>query len=124
MIGAAAVALAVELRALSELAAWGPLSERVEGALAGLRGEEGISDREIDRLRRWARRWPLLAPELRTFYRLAAPTDERASRALWWVLDNRGGRPEPFRSYGLRDSYEQWTGRPTSLDLLPSIALR
>lgn len=119
MTGAAAIALAVELAPLSPLKDWQPVAELVEEVLSALRGHGSLSDRDIQRIRRWARRWPRLHPVLREWYAEVAPKDARASRALLWLLTSGGELPPDSLRWAARAAMVEWTGREPAFDPLP-----
>lgn len=111
MTGAAAIALACELQHLAPLRDWTPVAETVDAVLDALRGDGGISEYEIQRIRRWSRRWRRINPILRDWYAQIAPKDARASRALLWILTSAGeAPPDPIR-WSARAAMTEWTGR-------------
>lgn len=117
--GAAAVALAAELTPLRGLVGWRPLDERVAEVLAALGGVEGVDEFAVQRLRRWASRWPRLHPALQAFYAYAAPRDLRASSALWWVLDHDHSAELPRNLVvSVYCAWRETEGEPT-IELMP-----
>jgi hypothetical protein len=121
MNGSAAIALAAELAPLAELRDWPPVAERVESVLDGLRGSGSLSESDVATLRRWSRRWRRVSAPLREFYSTRAPIDERAERALLWVLCSASGpAPGPLRG-AVKSAWLDSGRRETSIELLPKI---
>jgi hypothetical protein len=83
--GAAAIALAAELSALSDLKEWPELERRVERVLEALGGGQGVDAREVRELRDAAARWRRLRPDVRRFY-VDNHGDETVSIVLWHLL--------------------------------------
>lgn len=121
MTGAAAIALAHELAPLAPLRDWPPVAQLVDEILAALRGHGSISEREIQQVRRWSRRWTRLHPILRDWYAEAAPKDARADRALLWLLSTDGGPPPDPLRWSVRAAMTEWTGRDCPFDPLPRL---
>lgn len=116
-----AMALALELRALgTELAAWGPVGERVERLAGAARGDgEGLTDADVRVLRLWAFRWSKLGPNLRAFYAEHAG-EAWASAALWTVLDGRG-RPFAAQHAQLHRAWRDSPHHVPGIDPLPRV---
>lgn len=119
-IGAAAIALARELQALTDLHEWRPVATRVEAVTTALRGGDGISEREVADLRAACARWPRLSSSLREFYAHHAPRDAIASIALWHLLfkPERDGISGPMRGH-LRRLWSDHNGASPAADLYP-----
>ena len=75
----------LELSPLAGLS-WTLLQQRMSLLAGALRGEEGITERELLDLRRWCFRWQLFPKEVQAFYRAEAPADW-VDRVLWILLD-------------------------------------
>lgn len=118
-----ALALAVELAPLADLARWRPVAMRMEHVLDAMRGGDGIDQRQVDELRAWTATWRRVSPRVRAFYRVALSRPLRAGhafavdRALWRVL--RGGDVQPWVGAALRELFEEIEGRPPTVDLTP-----
>jgi hypothetical protein len=117
--GAAAIAFAVELAPLAPLRDWPPVAETVGEALSALRGDGSVSERDVQRIRRWSRRWSRLHPVLRDWYAEVAPKDDRVSRALLWLLTSAGEVPPDPLKWSTRAAMVEWTGRQPAFDPLP-----
>lgn len=91
---AALVMLASEIAPLSELRDWQPVQELVDLLLAALRGQDGISAEEVDRLRSWTYRWQAVPLTLRAWWSRRAPQDRSLSAALWSYLQGRAPTPQ------------------------------
>ena len=119
------VGLALELGDLgAALGSWPPVGERLAGLQAAMRGDDGISRGEVERLRRWSRIWATL-PE-HDFWIAGTRSDTLYSVAVKYglhrVLD--GERPEGALRGAIRSAYEHWAGEPPPCELFPPKATR
>lgn len=78
------VSLLLHVAALSGLAGCPDVDAMAERVCAAVRGNEGLDRWDVERLQRWVRRWSLVAPEVRVFYRrgLDAVLSDGNRRAL------------------------------------------
>jgi len=121
--GAAAVALAAELAALSPLRLWEPVESRIDNVLSALRGDAGITEKEVTQLRGAVARWQRLDSRLRAFYAEHAPRDETASHVLWMLIFEQRShhRALPGVMTGkLRRLWEDYFGEHPALELFPN----
>lgn len=114
-----ALALALETAALCrDLGHWPPVGGVHEAVLGALRGHDGVSPQEANRLRRWARAWGALLPELREW--LCAHTNDPAvAVGLRYALDG-GARPDGWAIGRARRLWESEHGSTPPFELFPT----
>ena len=116
--------LALELGPLAELRGWVVVGEKLETFADTIRGHGGLTDSEINRMRKWARRWKSISPSLRKFY--AEQTHRETihpcvSSALWYMLES-SGPPLSGKQYAvLRSIWISEYGIEPSLELAPNL---
>lgn len=117
-------ALAAALAQLDDLSGWDELQALGERVANALRGQEGLSKRDMERLARWPRRWASVSKHVRRFYRrvLAVPTltdPDRAAiyRGLIAILDAR--EPGSWARAHLSRLHREELGTDAGLDLAP-----
>lgn len=116
-------ALSIELGPLRALAEWEPVGAFFADFTQALRDGEGLDRRQVDRMRKWCRRWLTLDPKLRAFYADELNTHDPhgvVESAMYRVLDADHGRALTSRQTGIlvsvwRDRY----GHDPALDLAP-----
>ena len=111
--------LALELQPLAVLAQWPTVAIELSALADALRGNEGISPEQVNRLRSWSHRWQRLHPRLREWYATYAHTDERIGAALYHILSGRRARIGVV--IAAKHAYLDTTGREPHLDLVPYI---
>ena len=124
------VSLMIETRCLEELRGWEPVGSLVDLLTATMCNEDGITKREISRMRLWAKRWDQLHPDVKRFYQLLteSPQDDdmlgkSVETALWLILHGDGSRVRPtpaiYRVLG-----NKWTdifGTSPMYELIPNL---
>jgi len=103
---------------LSEV--WDPVGIYVESAKMSLVGHDGISERKLEMLERYARRWSRVDPRLRRMYCQHAEASEVARIALWQIMFAR--KPSiygPSLQKGLEPLWVETHGYPSSIELVP-----
>lgn len=81
-----ALALAMESANLRDLERWPPCGSLFEDLRLALHGEGALTRSDVDRLRRWARRWSRMPVRLRPFY-IQHIDRQEVQRALWALLE-------------------------------------
>jgi hypothetical protein len=89
--------------ALQELRAWEPVGSLLETARGAIAGTDGLTARDLERLRTWPGIWQSLAPPMREFYALWAPVNTTASIALMRQLDGH-----PIQSWQIGRLHALW----------------
>jgi len=99
-------------------------------------GCEGLTTRDVIRMRQWARRWSSLTPELREYYRSALGLlsffedhqgarrlqQQALSMALWRIFE---GYSMPGWAHGcMRELWSELQGPPPMFDLVPRCGRR
>ena len=111
--------LHLELAPLAALSAWPTLAVELAALTTALRGGEGTTEAQIQRLQAWSRRWSSLHPSLRAWYATHAHTDERIGAALYHVLSAK--IPRIGVRYAATYAYRDTTGHSPGLDLIPFV---
>ena len=111
--------LALELQSLAALARWATVAIELSALADALRGHEGISPEQVNRLRLWSHRWQRLHPRLREWYASSVHADERIGAALFHILSGRRARIGVV--IAAKHAYLDTTGRDPHLDLVPHI---
>lgn len=121
--GAARLLLLARVADLAGLAAWPPVGVLLDDASALALGHDAgaasLSERDLGRLRTWARRWQLVPPDVRAFYERNA-TSPVVGVALWAILDKRA-RPTGWRYGRLVQLWETQRGYRPQIELCPDI---
>ncbi len=118
---AAFLMLLAQARVLGPLHDWPPCGALLDDVMDAARGHGGLSERDVQRLRRWARRWQEVDPRVRAFYE--AHAGERCvGPALWRILEHLGEGPQGAAYGRLVGLFEEKHGHRGSLDLVPHIA--
>jgi len=115
--------LALEVEPLGPLKDWEPVGAPIQSLLGALQGHDGITQQEINRLRIWAKTWPLLSSDLQTFYVEHAPINQSASIALWHLLDRRPDRINGPTKGALQNLWLEDHGVAPWISLTPRITL-
>lgn len=122
---AALFSLALELGPLAELRGWVVVGEKLETFADTIRGHGGLTDREIERMRKWARRWKGVSQPIRKFY--AEQTHKETinpcvSSALWYMLES-SGPPLSGKQYAvLRSIWIAEYGIEPTIELAPNLS--
>lgn len=121
---AALMSLAIECSPLLDLRGWQPVSELLETYASAIRGGDGITRKEIAKMRQWSSRWVSLHQSLRDFYVAeivdpGATTRTTVNAALLHIMT---GKPIlDGRAYGiLRGAWEARYGHPPGMEMAPS----
>lgn len=115
------MALAAEVGVLADLADWMPCGVLLEALPASLRGGDGLTRRDIRRLRVWAANWRSLHPDVRAFY--ATNHDQPGVEAgLWYLLGSRRDKPLGPVIGRIRRAYTDAYGHEPAIELLPTPA--
>lgn len=109
----------LELAALEPLSAWPTLAVELSALTTALRGGNGVTEAQIQRLQVWSRRWRSIHPSLRAWYATYAHTDERIGAALYHVLSAK--IPRIGVRYAATYAYRDTTGRSPGLELIPFV---
>ena len=124
------VSLFIEIRILEELKEWQPVGSLLDLLSACLLDEEGLTKREIGRLRLWAKRWSAVHQDVRRFYQLLVENiseDEMLNKsvdtALWLMLHGDGARvrPTPGLYSRLRERWVSIFGHEPTFELIPNL---
>jgi len=120
---AALMSLAMECSSLLELQSWQPVSELLETYASAIRCDEGITRKEIAKMRLWSARWTHLNRRLRDFYisEIASPGDTTQTTINAALLHIMTGKPVlDGRSYGiLRGAWEARYGYSPGMEMAP-----
>ena len=111
--------LALGLQPLAALARWPAVAIELSALADALRGHEGISPEQVNRLRSWSLCWQRLHPRLREWYASSAHTDERIGAALYHILSGRRARIGVI--VAAKHAHIDTTGRESHIDLVPHI---
>lgn len=87
------VMLSAEIEPLSELRDWQPVQDQIDLLLAALRGHDGFTLRDLDRMRCWVQRWEQVPLRLRPWWVRRVIADRTLSAALIDYLDRRPVAP-------------------------------
>ena len=138
------VSVWMEVSALRQLTNWEPVGSLLEllqgqiiefgsGCIRELHdpGSEGITKSEIDRLRKWAKRWVRLSSALRKFYSVESDWElesyylnsQSIDRALWKILhDDVGVKPSPTLYRAISERWRARYGSEPSVELIPNLS--
>lgn len=115
------VGLAIEIADLRDLSEWAPCGVLLEALAATLRGEDGLTNRDVRRLRVWARNWRALHRDVRTFYS-TNHGEPGVEAGLWYLLGSRASKPSGPVIGMIHRAYTDAHGYPPVIDLLPTPA--
>ena len=121
---AALTSLSLETNCLNDLINWEPVGSLLSEIPDIARGHGNLSMSQIQRLRRWASRWKLIAEPLRGFYReeFSDPTVDAGvvESAVWRILEGQGRPPLTGRQKGaLRARWADRYGYTPQMELCP-----
>jgi hypothetical protein len=111
--------LHLELAPLAPLSAWPTVAVELAALTTALRGGDGVTEAQIQRLQAWSRRWSRIRPSLRAWYATHAATDNRIGAALYHVLNAK--RPRIGVAYAASYAYRDTTGHSPGIDLIPFV---
>lgn len=118
----AMVMLAMEVGPLvRDLSEWEPVGTLRETVLGTVLGTDGMEDRDVSRLRSWNRRWSLIRPEVREFYRTHVHENESASVALFHILEFRTHEVRQITQSGVHHLWTEHHGDRPPWSLFPRI---
>jgi hypothetical protein len=111
------------IQRLERLADWEPVGSLLQDARDALRGDGGLSAREVAKMQRWANRWDALRPTLQMLYQKHAHRDDAAHVALLSIL--AGTNPPGGPSIGhLKELFIEQFGYAPPYDIAPTARTR
>lgn len=117
-----AVALALMLQPLGELAHWQAVGALLQDVADAARGEAGLTRADVARAHLWLERWQRLLPELRTLYVAGTdPTYEHAETigAVLYAVLQGGPRPEGWQLGRVHQLYRELHGCDPGMQVAP-----
>ena len=73
----------------SDLWDWGPVGKLIEVLRSAMRGDDGFTKKQKEKLETWADRWDELSETLKPFYVYYMNKDDTVSVALYYILENK-----------------------------------